>query len=329
MKNKETKKNSFASILKKGTTVVLGLAFMCSIAGEIDETKAFHPSSMTEKTNVKVDTTTTIYPGELLGINTSTWKVNSFIGPPSPSAVYVDDMSSKVPDISKYFDKNYFYASDGYAVFHAYSGMSTSATSHNSRVEIREMTDGGKSASWDGSTGTHTMTWTVNVAQLNKCDDIHKTNKDNVLYEGSFFGKVTVGQVHGPKLNKDGEKVDDIIRVQIVGRANATSGSGYLVIGGYIAENFLGNGKDYTVPGFNFKLNTDYTFTIKYANSTVYLYNDTTLLYSQRMDTSCDANYFKAGCYLQGTNGKNGEGTYVYDGTGAIIKIKNLTVTHN
>ena len=332
MKNKQTQK-SFNSILKKGTTAVLSLAFMYSIAAEMDATKSSHPSSVIKKTNVSLQTTTVhdtiIYPGELLGINKNTWKVNSFIGPPSASAIYLDDMSKNVPDISKYFDKNYFYAADGYAVFHAYSGMSTSANSHNSRVELREMTTDGKSASWDGSEGTHTMTWTVNIAQLNQCDALHKKAKGNVLFKGMSYGKITFGQVHGPKLNKDGVKVDDIIRVQIEGRANRTSGSGYLVIGGYIAENFTRDGKDYTVPRFKFRLNRDYTFTIKYANSTVYLYNDDTLLYSQRMDTSCEENYFKAGCYLQGTNGKSGEGIYDFDGTGGIVKIKDLKVTHN
>lgn len=359
MKIKQTQKNSSTSIIKKGTALVLGLAFMSSMASENIPTNATSASKangvFTAKLakhtkidgkenytnnwnnflNIKVkDTSATTsaystYPSEILGVNTNTWKVNSFIGAPGPSAKYVDDMSQEVPDITKYSDEHYFYASGDYAVFHAYSGMATSANSHNSRVELREMTTGGESASWDGSTGTHTMTWTVNVAQLNKCDVIHRTNKDNVLYTGSDFGKVTVGQVHGPKTNKDGVKVDDIIRVQILGRANATSGSGYLVIGGYIAENFIGNGKDYTVPGFNFKLNTDYTFTIKYAGGTVYLYNDSTLLYSQRMDTSCESNYFKAGCYLQGTNGKSGEGIYDFDGTGGIVKIKDLKVTHN
>ncbi|AWG20036.1 hypothetical protein FFWV33_00110 [Flavobacterium faecale] len=293
----------------------------------IIDVKVNDASSIT--TTPTTPTTTSTYPGVLLGINTSTWKVNSFTGAPGTSAVYVDDMSSKVSDISKYFDSNYFYASGSYAVFHAYSGMSTSTNSHNSRVELREMTTGAKSASWDGSSGTHTMTWTVNVDQLNKCDDYHTTSSDNVLYKGSAFGKVAVGQIHGPSTNSAGVAVDDIIRVQMVGAANATSGNAYLVIGGYIAENFLGNGKDYTVPNFTFKLDTDYTFTLKYTGGKVYLYNGTTLLFSQQMDTATDSNYFKAGCYLQATNGKSGVGKYVYDGTGAIVKIKNLSVTHN
>ena len=171
-------------------------------------------------------------------------------------------------------------------------------------MELRELISG-KEAKWDGSKGTHTMTWTVKVNQLPKGED----GKTGVL---------CFGQVHGPEKNAKGVEVDDILRVQFLGTANQKSGAVKLKISGYITEKVLGGSKTYD----GYSLGTEYRFSIKYTGSTVYLYNGTKLVFSQKMNTSTEANYFKVGNYLQSVKGMS------YDGSFGLVAVKALSTKH-
>lgn len=266
-------------------------------------------------TEVQINTTSTstgggggsgtTYPAGVLGITENTWKINSFRGTPGSSAVYYDDITdASGVSYNTYSDPNYFYTDGSWVFFKCYRGLGGSASSGNPRVELREMSNGNL-ANWDGSVGTHTMTWTVNVDRLPKSAD----GKSGVL---------CFGQIHGPKLNKKGVKVDDVIRVQFLGTPDQNTGSVKLKISGYITEKVLGGSKTYT--GYN--LDTNYTFTIKYSGGKVYLYNGSSLVFSQQMNTSTEGNYFKAGNYLQSVQGASYTGSY------GLVKIKNLSVSH-
>jgi hypothetical protein len=236
-------------------------------------------------------------------MNSSIWKINSHTGSPS-SSVYWDDITDSGAEYATYSDSNYFYTDGTWTYFKCWRGGETSSTSKNPRVELREMI-GGEDASWDGSIGTHTMTWTVRVDQLPNDD------------KGSA-GILCFGQIHAPHINKDGAKVDDVIRVQFKGAPNQTSGPCKLKISGYITENILGESKIFE----GYKLGTQYTFTIKYAAGKVSLYNGSNLIFSQQMDTSTDGNYFKVGNYLQSVKGAS------YDGSFGLVAVKNLLVSH-
>lgn len=248
--------------------------------------------------------TTTSYPAGVLGITSSTWKINSHTGSPS-SSTYWDDITDSGATFSTYSDANYFYTDGTWTYFKTWRGLKTSSSSSNPRVELRERI-GGVDAKWDGSSGTHTMTFTVKVSQLPKGED-------------GTTGVLCFGQIHGPSTNSSGVEVDDIIRCQFLGTANQTTGSVKLKISGYITETVLGGSKSYD----GYALGTEYTFTIKYTGSTVYLYNGSTLVFSQKMNTTCDGNYFKVGNYLQSVKGMS------YDGSLGLVAVKNLSVTHN
>ncbi|NRT14923.1 hypothetical protein HNP99_001267 [Flavobacterium sp. 28A] len=248
----------------------------------------------------------TTYPTSILGITANTWKINSFKGTPGSSAVYYDDITTASGvSYNTYNDPNYFYTDGSWTYFKCYRGLGTSSNSSNPRVELRELISGNE-ASWDGSTGTHTMTWTVKVDKLPKG-------------ENGTSGTLCFGQIHGPEKNKSGVAVDDIIRVQFDGAANQSTGAVKLKVSGYITEKVLGGSKSFT----GYSLGTTYTFTIKYTGSTVYLYNGSSLVFSQKMNTSTEANYFKTGNYLQSVKGTS------YDGSYGLVAIKNLSVSHN
>lgn len=245
------------------------------------------------------------YPTSVLGITENTWKINSFKGTPGSSAVYYDDITTASGvSYNTYNDSNYFFTDGTWTYFKCYRGLGTSSNSSNPRVELRELSSGNE-ASWDGSSGTHTMTFTVKVDKLPKG-------------ESGTTGTLCFGQIHGPEKNKSGVEVDDIIRVQFDGAANQSTGDVKLKVSGYITEKVLGGSKSYT----GYSLGTTYTFTIKYTASTVYLYNGSTLVFSQKMNTSTEGNYFKTGNYLQSVKGLS------YDGSYGIVGIKNLSVSH-
>lgn len=245
-------------------------------------------------------------PTSVLGITSSTWKINSFRGTPGSSAVYYDDITTASGvTFNTYNDPNYFYTDGSWTYFKCYRGLGTSSNSSNPRVELRELING-SSANWNGSSGTHTMTWTVKVDKLPKG-------------ESGTTGTLCFGQIHGPETNSSGVEVDDIIRVQFDGLANQSTGSVKLKISGYITEKVLGGSKSFT----GYSLGTTYTFTIKYTGGKVYLYNGSALVFSQAMNTSTEGNYFKVGNYLQSVKGQS------YDGSFGLVAIKNLSVTHN
>lgn len=244
-------------------------------------------------------------PAAVLGITSNTWKINSFNGAPGSSARYYDDITdASGVSYNTYSDPNYFYTDGSWVFFKCYRGLGGSANSGNPRVELREMSNGNL-AKWNGSSGTHTMKWTVNVDRLPRSAD----GKSGVL---------CFGQIHGPERNSNGVKVDDLIRVQFLGTPDQNTGAVKLKISGYITEKVLGGSKTYT--GYN--LDTDYTFTLTYTGGKVYLYNGSSLVFSQQMNTSADSNYFKVGNYLQSVQGASYTGSY------GLLKIKNLSVRH-
>ena len=150
------------------------------------------------------------------------------------------------------------------------------------------------------------MTWTANVDRLPKSTDGNS-------------GVLCFGQIHAPSRNSSGVEVDDVIRVQFLGTPDQDTGSVKLKISGYITEKVLGGSK--TIDGYS--LDTNYTFTIKYTGGKVYLYNGSTLIFSQQMNTSTEGNYFKVGNYLQSVQGASYTGSY------GLVKIKDLTISHN
>ena len=260
--------------------------------------------------DVKVNDASTVTPPtgtsptSVLGITSSTWKINSHTGTPSNST-YWDNIVDSGVSFSTYSDANYFYTDGTWTYFKCWRGAGTSSSSSNPRVELREMISG-SNASWNGASGTHTMTWTVKVNKLPKGAD-------------GTTGVLCFGQIHGPSTNASGVAVDDIIRVQFLGTANQSTGACKLKISGYITEKVLGGSKSYD----GYALGTEYTFKIVYTGSKVYLYNGSTLVFSQAMNTSTEGNYFKVGNYLQSVKGSS------YDGSFGLVAVKNLSVTHN
>lgn len=290
---------------KKGTVLFLGVALMSLFSCEKDDLNDSTVAAVAETETVSDASLTarTFYPAAELGISASTWKINSHTGSPSNSK-YWDDITDSGASYATYRDTNYLYSGSYWTWFKTWRGLKTSSSSSNPRVELREMTNG-KEAKWDGSSGTHTMTWTVKVAQLPKGED----GKTGVL---------CFGQVHGPEKNAKGVEVDDIIRVQFLGTANQKSGAVKLKVSGYITEEVLGGSKTFE----GYELGTQYTFTIKYTASTVYLYDGSKLVFSQKMNTSTEGNYFKVGNYLQSVKGLS------YDGSFGLVAIRNLSVKH-
>lgn len=306
MRTKEVTPRLTEFNFKKSKVLFLGLAFMSLLSCEKDDLNESSPSAVeVSEANVVAASSakTTYYPAAVLGITSSTWKINSHTGSPSNST-YWDDITSSGASFNTYTDANYLYSDATWTYFKTWRGLKTSSSSSNPRVELRELISG-KDAKWDGSSGTHTMTWKVKVSQLPKGED------------GST-GVLCFGQIHGPEKNANGVEVDDIIRVQFLGTANQKTGSVKLKISGYITEKVLGGSKTYT----GYSLGTEYTFTIKYTASTVYLYNGSTLVFSQKMNTSTDGNYFKVGNYLQSVKGMS------YDGSFGLVAIKDLSVKH-
>lgn len=237
-------------------------------------------------------------PADVLGITSDDWKLNGFTGSPSNNPTYVDNM----PNLSSYEDSNYFYTDGEWAYFKCYRGLGGSSNSNNPRVELREMDGNGNEEYWSNE-GTNEMEFTVRVDQLS--NDANNSN-----------GVTCVGQIHGP-----GSSVDDIIRVQFYGDAGQSSGSARIKISGYITEDVLG-GSQFLSGTYN--LDTAYTMKITYnSDDYVRLYINGSQVFSQKMDTDQDDNYFKVGNYIQQSSGAS------YDGSNAIVRIKDLSITHN
>jgi len=251
-------------------------------------------------------------PAVILGVGSNYWKLNSFNGLPGESAVYYDDITNLDGIIlQEYEDVNYFYTDGQWVYFKCYVGLEASENSGNPRVELREM-DKGNLANWDGSNGKHTMQWTVKVDQL-------PDNKD-----GENSGTVCVGQIHGPETNDDNVNIDDVIRVQVTGYANQSSGDVRLKISGYLPDSSNG-GSVYIDNGY--RLGNSYTFKLEYFKGKVTLYqienNVETSIYSAQMYTATNGNYFKTGNYLQSVQGMGFDGDY------GLVGIKNLIVSHD
>jgi len=240
-------------------------------------------------------------PGAVLGINDNTWKLNGFTATPSASATYYDNVADQVNEnISTWSNDNYFYTDGEWAFFRCYRGLGTSQNSNNPRVELREMS-GGNEYYWTNE-GTNEMQFTVRVDQLS--NDVNNSN-----------GVTCVGQIHGP-----GSTVDDIIRVQFYGDAGQTSGAVRIKISGYITEDVMGGSQ--FLSG-TYYLDTAYTMKITYnSDDYVRLYINGSQVFSQQMDRDDDDNYFKVGNYLQQSSGAS------FDGSSAIVRIKDLSVTH-
>lgn len=239
-------------------------------------------------------------PGQNLGLTMDDWKLNAFTGSPSSSTYRDDVLDATGKTFANYSDNNYFWTDGTWTYFRVYRGQPSSSGSGNPRVELREL-DGGDLATWSGSSGNNTMTWTARVDRLGKSADGNS-------------GVTCFGQIHG-----DGDTVDDVIRVQFLGTPNQTSGAVKLKISGYVTEELQGGSKTYT----GYSLDTEYTFKLTYNSSVVRFYVNGSQVFSQSMsghDTS--NNYFKVGDYMQSVQGAS------YDGSNAVVAIKSLSVTH-
>ncbi len=237
-------------------------------------------------------------PADVLGITSDDWKLNGFSGSPSNDPDYVDD----IPNLDTYENDNYFYTDGEWVFFKCYRGLGGSENSDNPRVELRELNGNGGLEYWENE-GTNEMEFTVRVDQLSN-------NVDNDA------GVVCVGQIHGP-----GSSVDDIIRVQFYGDAGQSSGNVRLKISGYITEEVMGSSQ-FIDNGY--KLDTEYDMKITYnSDDYVRVYVNGSQIFSQKMDTDKDDNYFKVGNYIQESKGAS------FDGSNAIVRIKDLKITHN
>ena len=240
-------------------------------------------------------------PGDVLGLTSSTWKLNGFTGAPGSNARYRDDVLAATGEsFGTYSDDNYFYTDGTWTYFKVYRGLGSSRNSGNPRVELRELIDG-RLASWDGSSGNNTMTWTVRVDRLPRDAD------------GSG-GVLCFGQIHGPS-----STVDDVIRVQFIGSEDQTSGPVRLKISGYITEEVLGGS---VTLDRGYRLDTAYTFRITYNNGVIELFSDGDRVFRQAMDTSTEGNYFKVGNYLQSVQGANFTGSY------GEVAVRSVSITH-
>lgn len=248
-------------------------------------------------------TTDGTYPADVLGITSNTWKINSFVGTPSNDPDYYDDITdASGVSFDTYTDDYYYYTDGEWVFFKCYRGLGGSSNSDNPRVELRELDGSGNVEYWTNE-GTNTMEWTVRCDQLSNDDD-------------NEYGVTCVGQIHGP-----GSSVDDIIRVQFYGDAGQSSGSVKIKISGYITEDVLGGSQFLSA---TYSLDTEYTMKLAYnSDDYVTLYIDGSNVFSQKMDTDKDDNYFKVGNYVQQSSGAS------YDGSYAIVAIKDLTIVHN
>ncbi len=244
------------------------------------------------------------YPADNLGTN---WKLNGYsgtlnLGATNNGLTYVDN----VPGFATHENDNWFYLGDDcWTYFKTYPGNPTSSGSGNPRTELREMVaNGSTEISWDGTTVTeHSMIWRVKVDQL------------------SQSGKLCFGQIHAGS----GSAFDDVIRVQCQGSANQTSGSVTWRILGYVAEDLLGSGQ--SVGSFN--LGDELYLELTMQNSIVTLYEldsggtRINTVFTSGAVASTD-NYFKAGCYLQSSQGQTANGPTDF----GLVGINEITVSH-
>ncbi|MFD0860986.1 polysaccharide lyase family 7 protein [Sungkyunkwania multivorans] len=240
-------------------------------------------------------------PGSILGLTSDAWKLNGFTGNPGPSADYHDDvLRATGKTFDNYVDPNYFYTDGEWTFFKCYRGTESSSGSGNPRVELRELKNGNL-ASWDGSNGNNSMSFTLRVDRLPEDRD-------------GRGGVLCFAQIHGPS-----STVDDVIRVQFIGDENQSSGGVRMKISGYITEEVQGGSK---IIDRGYRLNTSYTFKITYNNGIVKLFDGSTQIFSQAIGTNTAGNYFKIGNYLQSVQNAS------YNGSHGIVRIKNLNITH-
>ena len=245
-------------------------------------------------------------PGVVLGLDSDDWKLNGYIDSPTSNPNYEDDVLDAANETFSTFSSEYFYSDGTWTYFKAYRGLEGSSSSGNPRSELREMKNGTE-YEWSTSGKTNRMRWTFRVDQLSKS---HNSDQG---------GKVCIGQIHGPS-----NTYDDVIRVQFEGSAAQSSGSVDLVVNGWVAEQDTGDDDGLEIPG-NWYLDTEYTFEIIFEDEKVILNriigSTTTELYSYE-NCGSDENYFKVGNYLQSVQNDD------YDGTYALVAVKDLSITH-
>ncbi len=230
------------------------------------------------------------------------WKLNAYSG--NLNVGSNDNGLDYRDSASKNDNRDWFYPSNGWAYFKTYPGNPTSGGSSNPRTELREMnSNGSNEIEWDGTNNTeHSMKWTVRV------DDLPPS------------GKLCFGQIHA----ESGSRFDDVIRIQVEGSSGQNSGEVKLRLLGYATEEILGSGQ--TVSSYNMTMDATHRFELTMRNKIVRLYSlnsngsrNRTLFTSQSIDS--DANYFKAGCYLQSTSSSSSN-------TFGLVGIRDLSVRH-
>lgn len=241
-------------------------------------------------------------PASVLG-GLVNWKLNGFSGTPSNNS-YLDN----VPNLSSYDNPDWFYTDGTRVFFRTFSGGATSSGSGNPRTELRELTsDGSDNITWNGTDNkTNRMVWKVRIVRL------------------PSSGKIAFGQIHA----KSGSSFDDVIRVQVQGSANQTSGQVRMRINGWVTESSNAGTDNDSETGFNFNMNEDLNLELIMKNKvvTLNLLNDNGSFNQQLFNhpsVNSNGNYFKAGCYLQSMSGKS----YSASDNG-VVAISSLSVSH-
>lgn len=247
-------------------------------------------------------------PAAVMGIDEDDWKLNVFSG-----SVNDPNYLDAAPDLDNYSNSNWFYTDGSYSYFKCWSSYpGNDGDDENPRVELRELNGSGSNASWNGTTNTlHRMVWSVKIDRL------------------PSSGKLCYGQIHADNNLTDsrGIKYDDMIRVQVEGNANQTSGSVSIKINGWVTED---NGDESSDNVGSYTLGTTMNLELTMQNgviqlkrngSTIYTYNGSG---SNSVSANSTGNYFKAGNYLQSVKQIN---TYNSNDYG-VVGISNLDIYH-
>lgn len=186
-------------------------------------------------------------------IDLTNWKLTLPTGGSSPTEI-------KQPALATFEDSSWFYDDGPDVVFRANAGGSHTPNSSYPRSELREMTNGGGSnASWNPSSGTHTMTVVLSIstgtlvakkhvvgAQVHDADDdvvvfrledtsLWLTNGDEPhgdlitsSYDGSFFEAKFVGS---------NGRIQAYYNGNPIGSPRSCGGGSYFKTGAYVQSN--------------------------------------------------------------------------------------------
>ncbi|MEM5948448.1 polysaccharide lyase family 7 protein [Spirochaetia bacterium 38H-sp] len=245
------------------------------------------------------DTSDSVYPYDVLGLQN--WKLNCFTGSVSDPD-YQDYYTTKSPYLQTFSSSYWFWTDGTWVYFRPYAGYpTTSSKTGNPRVELREMTsDGSDEISWDltSSSEVHTMEWIAKITRL------------------PSSGKLCFGQIHSTY-----DSYDDIIRIQVRGDADQTSGTVTMYVMGYVVDDNADDIGSYT-------LGDEIHLKLVATNKTVTLYKVSSSGSLTKLKSysgiGSTGNYFKAGNYLQSMKGKS----YSSDDYG-VVGIRYLKVTHD